>query len=81
MAYNHFCQTPHCDHKSCGKCALYANVENDDEKRVKAAAKKAAKKQKTDVDVEALLKDPKSHASASAQRGRGAQKIRRRGGR
>lgn len=65
VAYAHFCQTPHCNHKSCGKCALYADVEKEDEKRVKEAAKKAAKEQKTDVDVESLLKNPNTPAAAA----------------
>ena len=58
VAYGHFCQVPHCNHKSCGKCALFADVEKDDAKRVREAAKEAAKKQKTAVDVELLLKNP-----------------------
>mmetsp|Transcript_14906 Transcript_14906/g.22963 ORF Transcript_14906/g.22963 Transcript_14906/m.22963 type:complete len:674 (+) Transcript_14906:61-2082(+) len=69
VAYAHFCQTPHCNHKSCGKCALYADLEKEDEKRVKEAAKKAAKKQKTDVDVESLLKNPNPPAAARGGRG------------
>ena len=66
VAYAHFCQKPHCNHKSCGKCALYADVEKEDEKRVKEAAKKAAKKQKTSVDVESLLKNPNPPPVAAA---------------
>ena len=73
VAYAHFCQTPHCNHKSCGKCALYADVRKEDEKRVKEAAKKAAKKQKTDVDVNSLLKNPARPPAAArgGRRGRG----------
>lgn len=72
VAYAHFCQTPHCNHKSCGKCALYADVRKEDEKRVKDAAKKAAKKQKTNVDVASLLKNPSpARPPARARRGRG----------
>lgn len=66
VAYAHFCQKPHCNHKSCGKCALYADVEKEDAKRVKEAAKKAAKKQKTSVDVESLLKNPNPPPVATA---------------
>ena len=66
VAYAHFCQKPHCNHKSCGKCALYADVEKEDAKRVKEAAKKAAKKQKTSVDVESLLKNPNPPPVAAA---------------
>ena len=28
--YAHFCQTPHCDHKSCKKCTLYSDSVADD---------------------------------------------------
>lgn len=69
VAYAHFCQTPHCNHKNCGKCALYADVTSEDEKRVKEAAKMAAKKQKTDVDVESLLKNPAPVRPPAAARG------------
>lgn len=75
VAYAHFCQMPHCNHKSCGKCALYADVRKEDEKRVKEAAKKAAKKQKTDVNVQSLLKNPAPArppvAARGGRRGRG----------
>lgn len=73
VAYAHFCQTPHCNHKKCGKCALYANVEKDDEKRVQNAAKNAAKRQKTDVDVESLLKKPTPSAAAAGRGHRGGR--------
>jgi hypothetical protein len=40
--YAHFCQTPHCDHSSCGKCTLYSNDEEDDRELVRAAGLKTA---------------------------------------
>eukprot|EP01041_Mallomonas_annulata_P003427 gene3427-6798_t len=30
VGYAHFCQTPHCTHKECGKCVLYSNSVEDD---------------------------------------------------
>jgi hypothetical protein len=30
IGYQHFCQTPHCQHKRCNKCPLYSNAEEDD---------------------------------------------------
>ena len=35
--YGHFCQTPHCDHKTCGKCRLYTNDEEDDAQAMREA--------------------------------------------
>jgi len=61
VAYKHFCQTPHCEHKKCGMCPLYADTNDDDTKRIKNAAKKAARlqrKNKVRVDVDAMLKNP-----------------------
>ena len=61
VAYQHFCQTPHCRHKSCKKCPLYSNAEEDDKIAVKKAAENAAKsveKNLVRVDVQSLLKDP-----------------------
>ena len=28
--YNHFCQTPLCTHKTCGKCKLFTDTVEDD---------------------------------------------------
>lgn len=56
--YNHFCQTPHCEHKKCKKCPLYTKSEEDDERAMKEAGLKAAKSQDVDVDVESILKKP-----------------------
>mmetsp|Transcript_43353 Transcript_43353/g.79340 ORF Transcript_43353/g.79340 Transcript_43353/m.79340 type:complete len:515 (+) Transcript_43353:266-1810(+) len=62
VAYKHFCQTPHCQHKSCNKCPLYYDTNEADKVRVRDAAKKAARtvKDKVHVDVDAMLKDPPS---------------------
>jgi hypothetical protein len=30
--YAHFCQKPHCSHKSCGQCILYTDTIEDDRK-------------------------------------------------
>ena len=61
VAYSHFCQTPHCDHKNCRKCPLYVDTFEQDRSRVKNAAKKAARiqrKNKVRIDVDAMLKHP-----------------------
>lgn len=61
VAYKHFCQTPHCDHKRCGMCPLYADTNADDMKRIRNAAKKTARLQRKNrvlVDVDAMLKNP-----------------------
>ncbi len=46
--YSHFCQVPHCDHKSCGKCKLYTQNEEDDVQAMRDAgiAAKEAYEQK-----------------------------------
>lgn len=71
--YSHFCQVPHCDHSSCGKCKLYSNNEEDDALAMREAgiaAKEAfeAKVQTEDgeaaatddlkLNVEDMMKDP-----------------------
>ncbi len=41
QGYSHFCQTAHCDHKSCGKCKLFTNtIEDDRQAMLDAAIKK-----------------------------------------
>jgi hypothetical protein len=41
QGYGHFCQTAHCDHKSCGKCKLFTNtVEDDRQAMLEAGMKK-----------------------------------------
>ena len=39
-AYEHFCQTPFCDHSSCGKCILFTNSEEDDRRARREACQK-----------------------------------------
>mmetsp|Transcript_51298 Transcript_51298/g.58125 ORF Transcript_51298/g.58125 Transcript_51298/m.58125 type:complete len:839 (-) Transcript_51298:69-2585(-) len=70
--YSHFCQTPHCDHSSCGKCKLYTNDEEDDAQAMRDAGL-AAKKEyeeniqkeggkgattKVQLDVDQIMHDP-----------------------
>lgn len=53
--YQHFCQTPHCVHKKCGKCPLYTKHE-DDIKKMRAAGIQAADGVgTTDIDVDAII--------------------------
>lgn len=40
--YDHFCQTPHCEHKKCRKCTLYSNAEEDDQRAMREAGLNAA---------------------------------------
>lgn len=40
IGYQHFCQTPHCQHKSCHKCPLYSNAEEDDARASREAGLK-----------------------------------------
>ena len=60
VSYLHFCQTAHCQHQSCGKCALYTN-NHIDIQATKEAGEKAAKEiaentnQGVNVNVDALL--------------------------
>ena len=35
--YKHFCQTPHCDHKSCNMCLLYTDSIEDDRRAMQEA--------------------------------------------
>lgn len=58
--YSHFCQTPHCQHKTCKKCPLYTKTEEDDARAMKEAGLKAAEGQEVQVDVEGILKDPQA---------------------
>jgi len=42
VGYKHFCQTPHCNHKSCNKCPLYSKSEEDDLRAAREAGLKTA---------------------------------------
>ena len=39
--YSHFCQTPHCQHKGCGKCPLFTDPIEDDRRAMLEAGKRA----------------------------------------
>ena len=47
--YKHFCQTPHCNHKSCNKCTLYSNDEEDDQRAMREAGISAAAAYKNEL--------------------------------
>lgn len=73
VAYKHFCQTPHCQHKTCKLCPLYADTSNADKARMRNAAHTAARsvrKNGTNVDVNAMLKDPPSTTMHNQKRRR-----------
>ena len=64
--YSHFCNTPHCKHKSCGKCTLYSNDKEDDARAMREAGVDAAEayrakllqegdKMEVNFDVDAIL--------------------------
>ena len=66
VGYKHFCQKPHCDHKSCNKCQLYSKTEEDDlraarEAGIKTAAAIQSSGKDQDgsirIDMNAILKD------------------------
>lgn len=69
VGYNHFCRTPHCQHKDqCRKCPLFTNDAQDDEMAMKEAGQQAKLQAEKDgikldkVDIGSLLE------KASAQR-------------
>jgi TRIAD3 protein (E3 ubiquitin-protein ligase RNF216) len=47
--YSHFCQTPHCDHKKCGRCTLYSNDKEDDERAMRDAGVDAAEEYREEL--------------------------------
>jgi hypothetical protein len=47
--YGHFCQTPHCTHKSCKSCTLYSNAEEDDERAMREAGQAAAQSYRDEI--------------------------------
>ena len=68
VGYKHFCQTPHCNHESCGKCPLFTNSIEDDRLAMREAGIKAQRENSVglairrkgdedemDVNVEELL--------------------------
>ena len=61
IGYSHFCQTPHCSHKTCKKCCLYDN-EDMQRQSIRQAGLHAAQQQTNsaaNIDVDALLKRPR----------------------
>lgn len=38
--YDHFCRTPHCMHETCGKCKLFSNTQEDDQRARREAGMK-----------------------------------------
>ena len=58
--YDHFCQTPHCQHQSCKKCPLWTNAEQDDERAMREAGLKAA------AQVESETAQQRAAGSASS---------------
>lgn len=74
--YSHFCSVPLCDHAICGKCVLYSNAEQDDERAMREAGVKAAEevraasliessKGAVAISVDDILKMPPSSASTA----------------
>mmetsp|Transcript_11166 Transcript_11166/g.20907 ORF Transcript_11166/g.20907 Transcript_11166/m.20907 type:complete len:703 (+) Transcript_11166:80-2188(+) len=51
VGYQHFCQTPHCQHKNCRKCPLYSNAEEDDLRASREAGLKAVQVLKADGQI------------------------------
>ena len=41
--YNHFCQTPHCTHETCGKCKLFTDTVEDDRLAMRDAGLKVSR--------------------------------------
>ena len=60
--YQHFCQTPHCSHENCGKCALHSNAEEDDRRAMRDAGLKAADLYRTELQEEQLEADQEDEA-------------------
>jgi len=63
--YEHFCQTPHCQHGNCKKCPLWTKAEEDDLRAMREAGIQAAEQVQAEIkdpslkiDVDTILKDP-----------------------
>ena len=61
VGYNHFCSVPLCDHSKCGKCVLYTNAEQDDERAMREAGVKAAE----EVRAASLIESSKEAVAIS----------------
>ena len=46
IGYQHFCNVPHCKHKSCGNCVLFTNSVDDDRLAMYDAGLKTMEKEK-----------------------------------
>lgn len=79
--YTHFCQTAHCSHKRCGKCTLYSNAEQDDERAMREAGLTAAKAYReevrvqesgaeVDIDVDGIISNVPKKLRRTVRRGR-----------
>jgi TRIAD3 protein (E3 ubiquitin-protein ligase RNF216) len=72
--YSHFCNTAHCQHKSCNKCPLYINSavekKQEEQKAREAAAAERARileehgpeGPQIDIDVDEITRDPTKEA-------------------
>ena len=67
--YKHFCQTPHCQHKNCKKCALFTDSVEDDRKAMLEAGLKSLKETEAEagasIDINKLLEGRAAGASAA----------------
>lgn len=55
-----FVEQPHCNHKTCGRCSLYSNTEEDDQRAMREAGVKAAAAQEdVSIDVNEILQNTK----------------------
>jgi hypothetical protein len=71
QGYEHFCQTPHCRHKRCGKCRLWTKNDEDDARARREAGHAAARRARRykfnfwvkknttalQIDVESILQE------------------------
>ena len=61
--YQHFCQTPHCDHKTCQKCLLYTNTVEDDRRAMLEAGLKVLNNEEEKEGLEEERKKAQSAAN------------------
>lgn len=65
QGYGHFCQTAHCDHKTCGKCKLYTNtLEDDRQAMLEAGMKKMNELKNTGEEAETTDNNPVAKVSS-----------------
>lgn len=60
VGYNHFCRTPLCRHKTCGKCVLFTQAKEEDERARREAAMQqlANLKDADETEVAKLIGSP-----------------------